>query len=68
MIPLKGGGGPARKLDEDFIKVIQHEYAIRYLECLGLAPTQSNIDRVLEKAPLSSCDFAPSSSTGWLAD
>jgi len=68
-IPLKGGQGQRKELDEDFIKVIQNEYAIRYLESLGLAATQANIDHVLEKAPLSSCEFASSwSNSGWLAD
>ena len=68
-IPLRGGQGPSRELDEDFIKVIQHEYAVRYLECLGLAATQANIDNVLEKAPLSSCEFTAGwNNSGWLAD
>lgn len=47
-IPLRGGSGPTGKLDESFIKVIQNEYAIRYLEQLGLMPTQANIEHVLE--------------------
>ena len=69
-IPLHGGQkAPNKKLDEDFIKVIQNEYAVRYLESLGLTATQANIDNVLEKAPLSSCEFAPGwNNSGWLAD
>jgi hypothetical protein len=34
-IPLKGASKNG-KLDEDFMKVIQNEYAVRYLEQLGL--------------------------------
>ena len=68
-IPLKSGKGAPTELDEDFIKVIQNEYAIRYLETLGLSATQANIDHVLEKAPLSSCEFASSwGNSGWPAD
>ena len=59
-IPLKEGGGAPNELDEDFIKVIQNRYAIKYLESLGIAASQANIDHVLEKAPLSSCGFASS--------
>ena len=52
-IPLKGGQGQRKELDEDFIKVIQNEYAIMYLESLGLAATQANIDHVLPHHPKS---------------
>jgi hypothetical protein len=31
------------KIDEKFIKVIEHEYAVRYLEHLGLAATPQAI-------------------------
>jgi hypothetical protein len=30
-------------LDEKFIKVIEHEYAVRYLEHMGLQATQQSI-------------------------
>jgi len=38
-IPLRGAKGQAVVLDEAFIKVIQHEYAVRYLEQLRLKST-----------------------------
>jgi hypothetical protein len=31
------------QLDERFIKVIENEYAVRYLEYMGLQPTQQSI-------------------------
>ena len=56
-------------LDEDFIKSIQHEYACKYLEQIGLVCTPQNIEYILEKAPLSSCDLIPGwNSSSWLAD
>jgi hypothetical protein len=69
-IPLHGGSKPAEELlDEDFIKVVQNEYAIRYLEQLGLTATQANIEHVLKQAPLSACEFnAGWNNSGWLAD
>jgi hypothetical protein len=39
-IQLKGGKGNAKKLDESMIKVIQNEYAIKYLEALGIKASQ----------------------------
>ena len=29
-IPLKGGRGKQVELNENFVKVIEHEYAVRY--------------------------------------
>jgi len=49
------------ELDENFVKVIQYEYAVRYLEILGIEPNPRNIGNLLKEAPLSSCDFQP----GW---
>ena len=65
------GGAPSinKKIDPSFIKVIQHEYAVKYLEQLGLSATQSNIDYVLQKVPLTSCEFKSGwNNSGWLAD
>ena len=69
-IPLHGGSKAAdEKLDDDFIKVIQNEYAIRYLEQLGLLATQANIEHVLKSAPLSACELSAGwNNSGWLAD
>ena len=56
-------------LDEGFVKAIQNEYACRYLESIGLNCTPQNIEGVLEKAPLSSCELVPGwNNSGWLAD
>ena len=33
------GGTKSKKLDEEFMRVIQNEYATRYLEILGLSAT-----------------------------
>ena len=38
-IQLKGATQNAQTLDESMIKVIQNEYAVRYLEQIGLQPT-----------------------------
>ena len=48
-------------LNEEFIKVIEYEYAVRYLEILGINPTQNNITVVLKKHPLSNCELQ----SGW---
>ena len=67
-IQLAGGKVP-KKIDEEFMKVIQNEYAVRYLELMGLTPTQANIDKILMKSPLSSCEINCTWNTsGWLAD
>jgi hypothetical protein len=63
------GGVKQKKLDEEFMKVIQHEYAVRYLELMGLSATQTNIEKILQKSPLSSCEISCGWNTsGWLAD
>ena len=69
-IQLKGATTSGTKtLDESMMKVIQNEYAVRYLEQLGLQPTQTNIEKVLKNAPLSSCEFqAVWNNSGWIAD
>ena len=35
-IPLKGGQGAPIELDDNFVKVIQYEYAVKYLEQIGI--------------------------------
>jgi len=38
-IPLKNSSGnKPKELDENFIKVIEYEYAVRYLEHMGIEP------------------------------
>lgn len=48
-------------LDEEFIKVIEHEYAVRYLEKINTLATPAAIQRLLKKHPLSSCELT----SGW---
>lgn len=78
-IPLKGGASvsilssynfqQAAELDDKFLKVIQYEYSVRYLEVIGIEPNSKNIANLLKHAPLSSCEFqAGWNNNGWLAD
>ena len=60
-IPLKGGRGKQVELNENFVKVIEHEYAVRYWEYMGVNPTVKMISNVLKNAPLSSCEMT----SGW---
>ena len=46
-IPLKGGRGKPVELTENFVKVIEHEYAVRYLEHMGINPTLKMISNLL---------------------
>lgn len=56
-------------MDDNFIKVIQYEYAVRYLEKIGIEANARNIARLLKEHPLSSCEFSPGwNNSGWLAD
>ena len=43
------------------MKVIEYEYAVRYLEIIGIEANPGNIQRLLLKQPLSSCEL----SSGW---
>ena len=48
-LPLKGGGGSSQiDLDDNFVKVIQNEYAVRYLEKMGIEANPKNIARLLK--------------------
>lgn len=53
-IPLNGGKEMKQELNEDFAKVIELEYAVRYLEYMGINPTPNMIIRLLKTNPLSS--------------
>ena len=68
-IPLKGGASKLTQLDEDFVRVIEYEYAVKYLQHLGAQPTQTNIANLLKNAPLSGCELSTGwNNSGWLAD
>jgi hypothetical protein len=61
-IPLKNStNSKPQELNEDFIKVIEYEYAVRYLEILGIEPNAKMITNLLKSNPLSSCEL----SSGW---
>ena len=60
-IPLKGGQGKEIPITESFVKVIEHEYAVRYLEHMGINPTEKMICRLLKAQGLSSCEIT----SGW---
>ena len=57
------------KINEEFIKVIEHEYAVKYLERMGTAATSQAIQRLLKTQPLSSCEIVSGwNNSGALAD
>lgn len=67
-IPLKGGIEPM-ELDDNFRKVIEREYAVRYLEIMGVEPTKKQIKKIKKEMPLESCEIRGVWQTsGWLAD
>lgn len=39
------------------MKVIEHEYACRYLEKLNIEPNPKNIQFILKKYPIKNCDI-----------
>lgn len=53
-IPLNGGSEPV-ELTEQFLKVIEKEYAVRYLEQIGVEPTRKHIEKLLQEVPLENC-------------
>jgi len=48
-------------IDEEFVKAVESEYAIKYLEYLGIEPTKKNIRTILTMAPFKECHITP----GW---
>ena len=68
-IPLKGGPERA-ELTEDFLKVIETEYAVRYLEQINVEPTRKNINRILKEMPIENCRFKAQwlQPSDWLAN
>jgi len=69
-IPLRYVAGQEIGNPEDYFKVINDEYATRYLEQLGVAPTHSNKQAVLRNMPLRECEMQASwaSRTSSVAD
>lgn len=43
--------------NKNFVKVIEHEYACRYLEKLNIEANQKNIQFILKKYPIKNCDI-----------
>ena len=39
----------AQKITEEFVKVIEYEYAVKYLEIMGVEANAGNIQRLLKK-------------------
>ena len=63
-IPLKSNSSNTDKpqeLTEDYIRVIEYEYAVRYLETMGIEANQKAIANLLKNQPLSSCEL----NSGW---
>jgi hypothetical protein len=49
-IPLKNSQNmKPQPLSEDFVKVIEYEYAVKYLEIMGVEANVGNIQRLLRK-------------------
>lgn len=62
-------GAKPKELDETFIKVIEYEYAVRYLELMGIEPNPKMIQNLLKANPLSSCELTSGwNNSGSLAD
>ncbi|CAI2360728.1 unnamed protein product [Moneuplotes crassus] len=68
-IKLKSNADKRTELDDNFVKVIEYEYAVKYLEIMGVSPSPKMIAMLLKNHPLSSCELSSGwSKTGWLAD
>ena len=46
-IPLKSGKAKDQPLDVNFVKVLEYEYAVKYLEALKIEPTPKMIAKIL---------------------
>lgn len=53
-IPLKSTSDKKAELDDNFVKAIEYEYAVKYLEVIGIYPTPKMISSFLKEYPLSS--------------
>jgi len=45
-------------VNEIFLQDLDIEYAIQYLEKMGIQPTKNNINRLLKLKPIDQCDFS----------
>jgi hypothetical protein len=52
--------------DPAFLKILEQEYATRYLENLGVEATQKNIHKILRENPLENCEIIESRLNGGL--
>lgn len=52
--------------DPAFLKILEQEYATRYLENLGVEATQKNIYKILKENPLENCEIIESRLNGGL--
>jgi hypothetical protein len=49
-------------LNEDFLKTVEFDYAVQYLNKMGMDPTSANVTDLLQRFPLSNCEIHTS---GW---
>ena len=47
-------------LNDSFVNAVEHEYAVKYLESLGVETTQKNLGIIYSMAPFKKCGFVPS--------
>eukprot|EP00826_Nyctotherus_ovalis_P042367 TRINITY_DN4349_c0_g1_i3.p2 TRINITY_DN4349_c0_g1~~TRINITY_DN4349_c0_g1_i3.p2 ORF type:complete len:171 (-),score=27.47 TRINITY_DN4349_c0_g1_i3:166-678(-) len=50
-----------RTIDDKFVRAVEAEYAVKYLEYLGIEPTKKNAAILLATAPFKECRITP----GW---
>ncbi len=48
-------------IDDAFVRAVEYEYAVKYLEYLGIDPLPKNISTILTMAPFKDCKITP----GW---
>jgi len=46
-------------VDNSFVRAVEYEYAVKYLECLGIEATPKNISNILTLAPFKNCLIVP---------
>jgi hypothetical protein len=67
-IPLKPQDKPV-SFGDGFEKQYENEYAVRYLETIGVAPTPETLKMVHKNLPISKCRVTAAwKSRGWHAD
>ena len=55
-------------IDDGFVRAVEYEYAVKYLEHLGIEPSQNNREIILKMAPFKDCLITPAwESSGELA-